>query len=460
MNRTSRVLVCLLLWLAFGVPGPLCAADMLVWRPGHERVDADLDGWALPRLLERIADATGWQVFVEPDTKLKQPASVKFSNLPVGEALGRLLGELSFAVLPQTNAPAKLFVFRTSISDATQPVKRRESARAGRIADEVVLLRKPGSKADAGALAKRLGAKITGQVDAFGAYRLKFADAEAARQALAALDGNADFNVDFNYAMPRPVMAEPLAASSALPLTLKPDASAPAGQLIVGLIDTPVQKNSLYSEFLLQGISVAGEVTPGDSGPTHGPSMFQTLMRGLANTQDKDATSAVRVLPVDVYGNAESTSTFNVARGIVEALNAGATVVNLSLAGAGDSELLHNVITQGAARGVLFIAAAGNEPTTVLNYPAAYPEVLAVTAGARDGQLASYANRGDFVDVAAPGSSIVYFGGRAYLVSGTSASTAFVSGLAAGMKSATGASADAIIKQLKEVLAVPKTGGK
>ncbi len=459
MNRACRVLCALLLWLAWEMPGPARAADTLVWRPGHERVDADLEGWPLARLLEHIAEATGWQVFVEPDTRLKQPASVKFNNLPVGEALGRLLGELSFAVLPQTNGPAKLFVFRTSVGDATQRVLRRDAAKARPIADELVLLRKPGGKESADELAKRLGAKVTGRVDEFGAYRLKFNDENAARQALAALNGNADFNVDYNYAVPRPVTADPLTASSALPLALKPDASAPAGQLVVGLVDAAVQRNSPYNEFLLPGVAVAGEATPGDTSPTHGTSMFETLLRGLANTQDKGATTSVRVLPVDVYGNAESTSTFNVARGIVEALNAGATVINLSLASAGDSQLLHNVIERGAARGVLFIAAAGNEPTTTPNYPAAYPEVVAVTAGGRNGQLASYANRGDFVDVIAPGSSIVYYGGRAYLVSGTSASTAFVSGLAAGMKSSTGASAAAITGKLKEALGVQRAGG-
>jgi subtilisin family serine protease len=105
---------------------------------------------------------------------------------------------------------------------------------------------------------------------------------------------------------------------------------------------------------------------------------------------------------------------------------------------------------------VLFLAAAGNEPTTAPNYPAAYPEVLAVTAGTRSGQLASYANRGEFVDVVAPSSSIIQFGGKTYLVSGTSASTAYVSGLAAGMKSSTGASAAAITAKLVEVLGVKK----
>lgn len=454
--RTSLLLALLALAAA---AGPAGAADKLVWRAGSERVDADIDGWSLPQLLEHLAEVTGWQVFVEPDARLKQPVSVKFSNLTTRDALGRMLGELNFAVLQPPSAPARLFVFRTSVGEATQQVRRPGAAKAKPVADELVLLRKPGSKADAEELAKRLGAKVTGRVDKFGAYRLKFADEDIARQALATLNGNPDFNVDYNYALPRPVIPDALSASSALPLTLKPDASAPAGQLIVGLVDQPVQKNAPYGEFLLQGVAVAGEATPGDTSPTHGTSMFETLMRGLASTQDKDGTTSVRVLPVDVYGNADSTTTFSVALGIAEALNAGASIINLSLASGGDSQLLHNVIATGASRGVLFIAAAGNEPTTAANYPAAYPEVLAVTAGGKNG-LASYANRGDFVDVAAPGSSIIYFGGKAYMVSGTSSSTAFVSGLAAGMKSTTGASADAITSKLKEVLTVPSPGGK
>lgn len=457
MNRALRTGLCLaLLSLAFAADLSL-AADKLVWG-GGERVDADINGWSLPQLLEHLAEATGWQVFVEPGAQLKQPVSVKFSNLASGEALGRMLGDLSFAMLPQPNAPAKLFVFRTSVGDATQRVQRREPVKPKPIADELVLLRKAGSKGSAEELAKRLGAKVTGRVDQFGAYRLKFADEDAARRAIAELNENSDFDVDYNYSVPRPAVTEPLAASSAQLLNLKPDASAPAGQLRVGLIDVAVQKNSPYGEFLLAGVSVAGDAPPGTASPTHGTAMFETLLRGLASTQDKDAASSVRVLPVDVYGNAENTSTFNVALGIVEALNAGATVINLSLASAGDSQLLHNVIIQGAERGVLFIAAAGNEPTTLPNYPAAYPEVLAVTAGGKTG-LASYANRGDFVDVAAPGSSIIYFGGKAYMVSGTSASTAFVSGLAAGMKSSTGASAAAVTAKLKEVLVVPKPNG-
>ncbi len=79
----------------------------------------------------------------------------------------------------------------------------------------------------------------------------------------------------------------------------------------------------------------------------------------------------------------------------------------------------------------MFIGAAGNQPVTTPFYPAAYPEVMAVTA-VDQGQLASYANRGSFVSLGAPGTSIVYFDGQPYQVMGTSASAAFTSGIAAG----------------------------
>ncbi|MGB9603776.1 MAG: S8 family serine peptidase, partial [Limisphaerales bacterium] len=85
-----------------------------------------------------------------------------------------------------------------------------------------------------------------------------------------------------------------------------------------------------------------------------------------------------------------------------------------------------------------------------------YPEVIAVTAGDRRGNIAQYANDGDFVDIVAPGTSIITFRGQAYLVSGTSASTAFASGLAAGLALEHGTSMENIEKILRQTLAIPK----
>src|SRR5439155_7515375 len=138
-------------------------------------------------------------------------------------------------------------------------------------------------------------------------------------------------------------------------------------------------------------------------------------------------------LPVDVYGGREATSTYDVGIGIYQAVNSGAQIINLSLGSQGDSPFMQKMIQSAHDQGVLFFAAAGNEPVATPTYPAAYPEVIAVTAGNSKGVIAPYANYGNFVDVIAPGSSIVNFQGQSWLVMGTSASTAYASGAAAAL---------------------------
>ena len=76
-----------------------------------DQVSADLHGEPLWPLLEDIAHQTGWHIFVEPD--MDRNSSAKFKDLPVSDALKMLLGNLNFAIVPQTNAPTHLYVFRT-----------------------------------------------------------------------------------------------------------------------------------------------------------------------------------------------------------------------------------------------------------------------------------------------------------------------------------------------------------
>jgi thermitase len=147
-------------------------------------------------------------------------------------------------------------------------------------------------------------------------------------------------------------------------------------------------------------------------------------------------SSSVQILPVDVYGSSATTSTFDVASGIAQAVNSGANPINLSLGSDGDSSFLHSVIQDASSKNIVFIGAAGNQPVTTPFYPAAYPEVMAVTA-IDQGQIASYANRGSFVSLGAPGTSVVYFDNQPYYVTGTSASAAFTSGIAAGYMEST-----------------------
>ena len=108
-------------------------------------------------------------------------------------------------------------------------------------------------------------------------------------------------------------------------------------------------------------------------------------------------------------------------------------MLNLSLGGPSDSAVLDSVIQQAIAAGIPVYAAAGNQPVSTPTYPAATPGVIAVTA-TQGGQLAPYANFGSFVSLAMPGASVVYLGGQAYIVQGTSPATAYATGVAAGTK--------------------------
>jgi hypothetical protein len=198
------------------------------------------------------------------------------------------------------------------------------------------------------------------------------------------------------------------------------------------LIDTPVQSlGSQLDPFMLKPISVAGDAGTNTSTLTHGTAMAETILRAVA--QAGGGSSSVRILSVDVYGADATTTSWSVALGIQAAVNNGATILNLSLGGPSDSAILDSVIQQAIAAGIPVYAAAGNQPVSTPTYPAASPGVIAVTA-TQGGQLAPYADFGSFVSLALPGASVVYFGGQAYVVQGTSPATAYATGVAAGTK--------------------------
>ena len=359
----------LALWISFPVACP-AARESLNWNTKQNRISADIDGSELLDVLERIASATGWNVYVEPTAK--RAVSAKFANLPPGQALPLLLGDLNFALVPETNSPSRLYVFQTARKNATQLVAPAKSAAAKPIPNELIVRLKPGANIDE--IARLLGAKVIGRIDGLNAYRLQFDDETAATSARQDLASNSDVeSVDSNYSMDRPPSAMPASGSPMPPphLELKPPPE--SGRVIVGLVDTAVQPlgNDL-DKFMLKQLSVAGDSQLDPSSPSHGTSMAETLLRSLAEITK--GSSSVQILPVDVYGPNASTSTFDVAKGIQAIINGGAKIVNLSLGSEGDSAFLHDLIREAAAKNIVFIGAAGNTPVTTAFYPAAYSE--------------------------------------------------------------------------------------
>jgi subtilisin family serine protease len=151
----------------------------------------------------------------------------------------------------------------------------------------------------------------------------------------------------------------------------------------------------------------------------------------------------VSIMPVKYYSDANpgSVNLRNTVKAINYAVDHGARIINYSGGGPEFSEDEYLAIKKAEAKGVLFVAAAGNEHQNTdlvenYYYPSAYhlSNIISVAAIDINNNLLPSSNWGvNKVDVAAPGENIYSTlpGGRYGYMSGTSQATAFVSGMAA-----------------------------
>lgn len=111
-------------------------------------------------------------------------------------------------------------------------------------------------------------------------------------------------------------------------------------------------------------------------------------------------------LPVKVVDSSGFASYSCVAEGIKYAVDRGARVINLSIAGDVPSATLQSAIDYAWSNNVVVVAAAGNNGNTNLQYPAACAHVVGVSATEPDDSLATFSSYGSFVAFSAPGDNI------------------------------------------------------
>jgi Subtilase family len=401
---------------------PALADNEVLWRTNQSGVSIDITNWNLTKLLQKISVNTGWRVYMERGTTATITA--RFKETSIDEVLKRLLHDVNYIQNVSSNGVPQLLVYRTVATAATEfveaPKPETTTNKNYRIPNELLVRLKRNSHESIDDIAKALGAKILERNDALGLYRLQFADAAAADAAATQLSNDPSVaRVDSNYIVdpPAPAQSNLLVGGPAGPQSLL-NPKTPTGGQIIGLIDTAVQMQPGMSSYAMTPLSVVGQPNPSADQITHGTSMFESMVQAMPDAPSK-------ILPVDVYPDGDSTTTFDVAQGIIAAVSAGANPINLSLGGTGNSSLLADLISEGTQKGILFVAASGNTAGTSTTFPAAYPGVLAITASSPSGQLASYADDGSFVKAMEPGTAIVYLNGQAWQVQGTSTATAF-----------------------------------
>jgi thermitase len=218
-----------------------------------------------------------------------------------------------------------------------------------------------------------------------------------------------------------------------------------SARVIVAVVDTGVSRVPGLAGRILPGYDFVN----GDNDPTddngHG-----TMAAGVIAAAGADRTGICpkcRILPVKVLGPKGAGSYTDIARGIRYAADRHATIINLSLGGSDDSQVLRDAVAYAAGHGSLVIAAAGNKGTSAPHYPAAIPAVLAVGGITATGARYSWSNYGSWVDVTAPGCNPARGrDGKVAQFCGTSSATPFVAGVAALVASTSPAPSAAVIR--------------
>jgi subtilisin family serine protease len=218
----------------------------------------------------------------------------------------------------------------------------------------------------------------------------------------------------------------------------KANLAACAVNLKIGMIDTLVNRKShpTFANTNLESVNLALKHDAPPAPHWHAMGVL-SVMAGLpTNTPalvPDAAFTAVNVFFTNKEGQLETDTAH-----LTEALayldeKIGAQIVNMSIAGPQDP-LVYDRIRKMAEKGVVFVAAAGNGgPDAAPSYPAAYEQVIAVTAVDRKGGNYDHASRGTYIDVAAPGVQIraALPEGKEGALSGTSFAAPIVTALAA-----------------------------
>lgn len=208
--------------------------------------------------------------------------------------------------------------------------------------------------------------------------------------------------------------------------------------VIVAVVDSGSGPHPDLAENLLPGRSIIGTVESQDGrdidASGHGTHVAG-IIAAVANNGIGGSGVApnAKILPIQVLDQAGQGDARDVAAGVRFAADNGARVINLSLGGATESSSLTQAITYANDKGVLVVAAAGNGGATDKpKWPASLDLTLAVTAVDQANNATPFDQRGDYIDLSAPGANIVSTARGDYVtLSGTSMAAGFVAGAAA-----------------------------
>ncbi|MES2664691.1 MAG: S8 family serine peptidase [Pseudomonadota bacterium] len=204
----------------------------------------------------------------------------------------------------------------------------------------------------------------------------------------------------------------------------------------VGVIDTGVNAAHQMLEGAQIRVVTLADTTQDPSRAVHGTAVV-SLLAGAATSRVPGLIPEARLIVADVFGRGggdERADVVSVMKALHLMASEGVRVVNMSLAGPENTVLDQAISRFTATDGMVIVAAAGNGgPDAAAAFPASHPGVVAVTAVDGRTRIYNRAQRGDHLDLAAPGVNLLLATSvsGARLQTGTSFAAPFVTAAAA-----------------------------
>ncbi|MBQ6478932.1 MAG: S8 family serine peptidase [Erysipelotrichaceae bacterium] len=143
-------------------------------------------------------------------------------------------------------------------------------------------------------------------------------------------------------------------------------------------------------------------------GSGHGNHVAGIIAAGAGNAYGGAGVAPeADIISINVFDSSGGAESANIAAAIYEAINKRVDIINMSLGNYWFSSVENDAVQAAYSEGIVVVAAAGNDGTDIMNFPAAFDHVIAVAATTKNGTKASYSNYGSWVTIAAPGSDIV-----------------------------------------------------
>jgi thermitase len=419
-------------------PSYTWASEQIVELNG-DRLTLDVKDQSLAAILRKLG---GQGVRIRVDPRINPKISATFNNRPIGSAMSSILKSFNYALIWQEDKASgsgepRLTEIRVFHEGQEERIRQLTDSTNLNVVQgdgnyyvkDVLLLRLSPTMTEASynGLLDKLGATVLDKNIPLGIIKLRLppgTDAQTIARSISDYPGVKTAEPDYAYPLggDRPILVERLS---------EPPPAAPAqttGTTTIAVMDSGLLPGYADSSFISGAYDAVSPGAELDDLVGHGTQMT-LIASGVvsplgvgANTAEPNPVVVIRAIDDNGF-----TSNYTLIRGIDYAIENDVRVLSLSWGTESSSPLMQSATSYASAKGLILVAAAGNEPTGRPVYPAAYNNVIGVGALTPDGKLWDKSNFGDFVSVQAPGLANLPIGfhGDPGTYAGTSIATAF-----------------------------------